>query len=97
MPVQAPHGADITIRVGKDIDIPAHRLILASRCKPLQAVLTNNSTLEDTHSGLTISFRVSTTSSPFFGHLLVAGVSPLSLLILFHYLYSDGLLAPWDR
>ncbi|KAL4065737.1 regulator of chromosome condensation 1/beta-lactamase-inhibitor protein II [Scleroderma yunnanense] len=74
-----------------------HRLILASRCKPLQAVLTNNSILEDTHSGLTISFRASTTSSPFLGYLLVAEVSPLSLLVLLHYLYSDDLLALWDR
>ncbi|KAL4061807.1 hypothetical protein J3A83DRAFT_4180677 [Scleroderma citrinum] len=97
MPVQAAHGADITIRVGKDIDIPAHRVILASRCKPLQAVLTNNSILEDTHSGLTISFRASTPSSPFLGSLLVAGVNPLSLLVLLHYLYSDDLLAPWDH
>ena len=95
MPIRAPHGADIAIRVGTGVEVPAHRLILASRCKPLQAVLTDNATLEDTHSGLLISFQASPT--PILGYLLVAGVSPLPFLILLHYLYSDNLLTPWDR
>jgi len=96
-PVRTAHGADVAIRIGTGVEVPTHKLVLASRCKPLQAVLTHNSTLEDTHSGLTISFQASPTSSPFLGYLLVAGVSPLSFLILLHYLYSDDILTPWDR
>lgn len=95
--VRAAHGADVVIRIGTAMEVPAHRLVLASRCKPLQAVLTHNSTLEDTQSGLAISFQKSPTSSPFLGYLLVTGISPLALLILLHYLYSDDLLTPWDR
>ncbi|KAL4061931.1 hypothetical protein J3A83DRAFT_4196580 [Scleroderma citrinum] len=82
-PVQAAHGANITIRVGKGMDVPAQ----THSCLTLQA----------SPSWLTISFRASTTSSPFLGYLLVAEVSPLSLLVLLHYLYSDDLLALWDR
>ena len=76
------------------VEVPAHRLILASRCKPLQAALMDNATLEDMHSVLSISFQGSSTSN--LGYLLVVGVSPLPFLIL-HYLCSDNLLMPWDR
>ncbi|KAI6032378.1 hypothetical protein BKA83DRAFT_106442 [Pisolithus microcarpus] len=76
------HDADIIVCVDKNFAFPAHRLVLAARCRPLRAVLSGGEPLKDKHTEMTISFL------PF--------PTPLSTLILLHYLYSDDLLALWD-
>ncbi|KAF9233712.1 hypothetical protein BU15DRAFT_53495 [Melanogaster broomeanus] len=95
----ANHGADLIVRVGPDFEIPAHRLVLAIRCPSLQPVLGGSAVIQDKSSK--ISARVSPGtlgSSPFPPPLLhFTGIVPLSFLILLHYLYSDDVLAVWDR
>ncbi|KAG6330631.1 hypothetical protein ID866_8458 [Astraeus odoratus] len=99
--IPATHGEDIIIRVGEVLEVPSHRLVLAARSKPLNTILTERSTLKDKHTDLAVSFSTPaklSPSSPIFCHLLVAGITnAVSFLILLHYLYSDDLLAPWDR
>lgn len=89
------HDADIMVCVDKNLAFPAHRLVLAARCRSLRAVLSGSEPLNDKH-GMTISFLPFVTSS-ILGYLHMTGVKPLSTLILLHYLYSDDLLALWDR
>ncbi|KAI5984725.1 hypothetical protein EDD15DRAFT_2374957 [Pisolithus albus] len=88
------HDADIVVCV-KNFAFPAHRLVPAARCRSLWAVLSGSEPLNDKH-GMTISFLPFSTS-PILGYLHMTGVKPLSTLILLHYLYSDDLLALWDR
>lgn len=89
------HDADIIVCVDKNFAFPAHRLVLAARCRPLRAVLSGGEPLKDKHTEMTISF-VPFPTSPILGYLHMTGVKPLSTLILLHYLYSDDLLALWD-
>ncbi|KAI6042195.1 hypothetical protein EDC04DRAFT_2866851 [Pisolithus marmoratus] len=90
------HGADIIVRVENNFAFPAHRLVLSARCMPLRAVLCGKKTLRDGHIEMTTTFLPFPASS-IIGHLQVTGVNPLSVLILLHHLYSDNLLALWDR
>lgn len=90
------HDADIIVRVEKNFAFHAHRLVLAARCKPLRTVLYGNEILKDKHIQMTINF-LPFPVSPILGHLHVTRVNPLSVLILLYYLYSDNLLALWDR
>jgi hypothetical protein len=92
-----PYGADTVISIGK-LFFPAHRSILAARSTPLLEVLSGGLIID---GSLTIKLLP---SKP--GHGLgaskitsvkVDGMNPLSILILLHYLYSDEVLAIWDR
>ncbi|KAI5999907.1 hypothetical protein EDD15DRAFT_2362415 [Pisolithus albus] len=49
------HDADIMICVDKNFAFPAHRLVPATRCRSLRAVLSGSEPLNDKH-GMTISF-----------------------------------------
>ncbi|KIJ65354.1 hypothetical protein HYDPIDRAFT_181161 [Hydnomerulius pinastri MD-312] len=94
------HGADLTVRVGRDFQIYAHRLVFATRCAPLQPVLKGDAELRDKASKISVTFSSASDSSPSSPHpelLHFKGVNPLTLLIFLHYLYSDGILAIWDR
>ncbi|KAI6124137.1 hypothetical protein EDD16DRAFT_1562681 [Pisolithus croceorrhizus] len=90
------HDADIVVCVDKNFAFPTHRLVLAARCRPLREILSGNEALKDKHVEMTINFLPFPTS-PILGYLHMTGVNPLSVLILLHYLYSDDLLALWDR
>ena len=92
-----PNGADTLITLGK-LSFPAHRAVLSAR---------SNSLLEVIGGGLITDGNLTAKllpSKP--GHglgvskitcLKMDGINPLSLLILLHYLYSDEVLAIWDR
>ncbi|KAI6166481.1 regulator of chromosome condensation 1/beta-lactamase-inhibitor protein II [Pisolithus thermaeus] len=92
----SPHDADIVVCVDKNFAFPTHRLVLAARCRPLREILSGNGALKDKHVEMTIN-SLPFPTSPILGYLHMTGVNPLSVLILLHYLYSDNLLALWDR
>ncbi|KAF8839385.1 hypothetical protein BDN67DRAFT_905719 [Paxillus ammoniavirescens] len=98
-PMDISHGADLIVRVGPNFETLAHRLILATRCTPLQPVLGGTAVLLDKYSEISVTFSPETLGvSPFMTPLLyVTGIAPLTFLILLHYVYSDELLAIWDR
>ncbi|KAF7295284.1 hypothetical protein MIND_01067600 [Mycena indigotica] len=86
------HGADVLVTAnGKEF--PAHRVILAARCKAFLSVLAGNPIRGD---------RITIKPVPITGNtgiklgLDFQGCAPMTILILLHYLYSDDLLAIWD-
>ncbi|KAF8141324.1 hypothetical protein EV363DRAFT_1203942 [Boletus edulis] len=87
------HGADVAVRIGTKFEIPAHRVILTARCMPLREVLGGDRVLCDKSSKISVAF----TPQPVPPVLQFTGITPLSLLILLHYLYADEVLAIWDR
>jgi hypothetical protein len=92
------HGADLAVRVGTKFEIPAHSVVLAARCIPLREVLGGDGVLCDKSSKISVTFTpklLGTSLVPPTLHF--TGISPLSLLILLHYLYADEVLAVWDR
>ncbi|KAG9308137.1 hypothetical protein JVU11DRAFT_12491 [Chiua virens] len=94
------HGVDLTVRVGDEFEIPAHRVILAARCAPLREVLGGHGAARDKSSKVSVTFmssNVSGSASSGSPVLQFTGTSPLSLLILLHYVYADEVLAIWDR
>ncbi|KAG8221195.1 hypothetical protein J3R82DRAFT_2760 [Butyriboletus roseoflavus] len=93
------HGADLTVRIGTRFEVPAHRVILAARCMPLREVLGGDGFLRDKSSEITVTFTPQLLdASPVVPPVLhFTGITPLSLLILLHYLYADEVLAVWDR
>ncbi|KAH7891012.1 hypothetical protein F5I97DRAFT_1964416 [Phlebopus sp. FC_14] len=86
------HGADLVACASADFSVPVHRLVLAARCAPIHNVLLGDLALRDKVTEVSVTF-----SSAAARYLHFTGVSPLTLLILLHYLYSDGILAIWDR
>ncbi|KAF9224282.1 hypothetical protein BS17DRAFT_780823 [Gyrodon lividus] len=95
-PTYSNCGADLTVRVGPNFEIPTHRLILATRCTPLQLVLGGKVVLRDKSSNICATFSPETSGiSPPLLHF--TGIASFTFLILLHYLYSDELLAIWDR
>ncbi|KAH7907312.1 hypothetical protein BJ138DRAFT_1092865 [Hygrophoropsis aurantiaca] len=96
-----PHGADIFVQLSSNAEFPAHRLILAARCPLLADVLSHGTTLHDKQSSIKILVKLSVSTSHSHSHtvprLQLTGCSPISVLIFLRYLYSDQLLAIWDR
>ncbi|KAJ7256495.1 hypothetical protein B0H12DRAFT_1112353 [Mycena haematopus] len=86
-------GADVIVLV-RALTFPAHRVILGARSPVLCGVLAG-SALRDTQSRITM--KASFTSGPVKLRLEVKGCEPITALILLDYLYSDELLAIWDR
>ncbi len=89
-----PHGADILILVQSAKQyLPAHSTILAARSPRLHSLLHGGPTLLDATSKSAL--RVVTTA----GHrcLVVTHFHPMTVLILLDYIYSDRVLAIWDR
>ncbi|KAI0761814.1 hypothetical protein BD413DRAFT_495525 [Trametes elegans] len=96
-PQSLPFGADLLVRVrSSDIDIPAHRAILAARSPVLCQVLADGKTVSDSRSNIVVQGPVSKDKSSRAG-LAFTGCHPLSVLMLFVYLYSDETLAVWDH
>ena len=80
------HGADIHIRTNNQY-IPAHRSIIAARCTVLRSVLDAAASevplisLEDRSSQLVIHLQQ---------------CSPITCMLLLHYLYTDNFPCVWD-
>ncbi|KAJ7632971.1 hypothetical protein FB45DRAFT_914037 [Roridomyces roridus] len=87
------HGADLMVHVSKRA-FAAHRVILASRSHVLCAVLSGTA-VQDQQSSITI--RVSAVPGPVPTRLDIKGCERITVLIFLEYLYSDDLLAIWDR
>ncbi|KAF8205776.1 hypothetical protein K438DRAFT_1918026 [Mycena galopus ATCC 62051] len=88
-------GADVMVHV-RALAFPAHRVILGARSPVLCGVLAG-SALRDTQAHITIKATSTPTSGPVRTRLDVKGCEPITVLILLEYLYSDELLAIWDR
>jgi hypothetical protein len=89
------------IHVQSGAAFPVHRIILASRCQVLESILSGSKQVGDPHSNIGIRL-LSAKPGPGLGVFKVARLSfsscrPLSILILLRYLYSDELIAVWDR
>ena len=105
------NGADILVRVrGEDgmmFAFPAHKLILAARSTVLERVLRGARTQTVKERKISISYEQRTSerqeriglvySSKTAPSLVVSGCHPLSVLIFVDYLYSDEVVAIWDR
>lgn len=89
------HGADLVVRVDSNFEIPAHRVVLVARCVPLREVLGACAGLSDNAPKVSLVFDPQESAAP--SELRFTGITPISLLILPHYLYTDEVLAVWDR
>ncbi|KAH0836900.1 hypothetical protein J3R83DRAFT_8715 [Lanmaoa asiatica] len=90
------HGADLAVRIGTIFEIPAHRVVLAARCMPLREIL-GGGVLHDKSSKVSVMFTPQVLDASLVHPVLhFVGITPLSLLILLHYLYADEVLAVWD-
>ncbi|KAJ6502123.1 hypothetical protein C8R45DRAFT_1190437 [Mycena sanguinolenta] len=86
-------GADIMVHV-RAFAFPAHRVILGARSSVLCGVL-GGSALRDAQSHIIIkAFPASGLTK---ARLELKGCEAMTVLILLDYLYSDELLAIWDR
>lgn len=90
------HGADLVVRIGTEFEIPAHRVVLATRCTPLRNVLGSHGILRDQSANVSVTFTTESDDSSTPPALNFVGITRLSLLILLHYLYADQVLAIWD-
>ncbi|KAJ7749583.1 hypothetical protein DFH07DRAFT_1035022 [Mycena maculata] len=89
----ARHGADVVVHVAKRA-FPAHRVILGARSHVFCAAL-GGAAVTDAQSSITI--KTAAISGPVRARLDIKGCEPITVLILLEYLYSDELLAIWDR
>jgi inhibitor of Bruton tyrosine kinase len=94
-----PHDADVLVCTASGAVFPAHRVILGARAWRLRAVLEDSKIIQD--GDLKISIRLSNAKSASTARRLTRiefnGCQPISVLIFLHYIYSDDLLAIWDR
>ncbi|KAJ8474411.1 hypothetical protein ONZ51_g7236 [Trametes cubensis] len=92
-----PFDADLVVHVqSSGIELPAHRVILAARSPVLCQVLADGKAVRDTRSNVSVQGHPGKASSQR-SRLTFTGCHPLSVLILFVYLYSDEPLAVWDH
>lgn len=94
-----PHGADVLVCTASGAVFPAHRVILGARAWRLRAVLEDSKIIQDRESKISIRLSsarpVSTTRR--LSQIEINSCHPISILIFLHYIYSDDLLAIWDR
>ncbi|KAI0369776.1 hypothetical protein BV20DRAFT_996250 [Pilatotrama ljubarskyi] len=96
-PGDMPFGADVLVHVqSTGIELPAHAVILSARSAVLCQVLAEGRNARDPRSSLTVQGHASKGPSRH-SRVTFAGCHPLSVLILFVYLYSDDPLAVWDH
>jgi hypothetical protein len=107
------HGADVMFDVdGKnEFSFPAHRVILAARSTVLEQVLGGGKGVKEGKIGLSLKNGIGASkqqkqhwqtpglfhSSSTAQHVVVSGCHPLTVLIFVDYLYTDVVLALWDR
>lgn len=84
------HGADVLVQTG--FDIPAHRIILSSRCLVLRDLMEGNTVIQS--AAITVQYHDIDTQLP---RLVVTGCHPMTVLLILEYLYSDDIPALWDR
>jgi len=93
------HGADVLVCTASGAVFPAHRVILGSRARGLRAVCEDSTVIQNTKSK--VSVRLSkprpTSATRSLPRVEFNGCQPISVLIILHFLYSDDLLAIWDR
>ncbi|KAF4611303.1 hypothetical protein D9613_007260 [Agrocybe pediades] len=99
--VRLPHGADTMIHVQSRAAFPAHRVVLGARSAVFAKLLSGSQPVGNAQSNLSIRV-LSAKPGPGLGvfrttRLEVLGCHPLTVLILLQYLYSDNVLAIWDR
>ncbi|KAF4569403.1 hypothetical protein EYR36_009193 [Pleurotus pulmonarius] len=106
--INVSHGADLVLHVApsKKAETPlflttAHRVILASRSRPLLRILSTPGTLS--LKGISVVVRFASlkvtdkaASNNLTNALQFEGCHPLAMLILLVYIYSDQLIPAWD-
>ncbi|KAH9921080.1 hypothetical protein B0H21DRAFT_767048 [Amylocystis lapponica] len=84
--------------VQSSFEFPAHRIILSARCTALEQILAGSRTVQDKETNIVIKVISSkNVSRPNLSNIVFTGCQPLSVLILVAYLYTDEVLAVWDR
>jgi hypothetical protein len=91
------HGADLVVQVVSGFAFPAHRLVLAARCVPLCGALAGSAASWNSGANLGIAVRLTQPKRTPVPRLMFSGCHAITALILVNYLYSDELLAIWDR
>ncbi|KAF5316733.1 hypothetical protein D9619_006824 [Psilocybe cf. subviscida] len=97
-----PYNSDTLLQLHSGETFPAHRVLLAARSSVLHTLFVDSQmSVNDPTTGISIRPLLSK-PGPGRGvlkitRLAVTNCNPLALLILMHYIYSDELLAVWDR
>lgn len=94
-----PYDADLMVHLQSGAAFPAHRVILAARSSILESVLEGSENINDSHSNIIIRL-LTAKPVPTANKVLrisISGCQTISALILMQYLYSDEVLAIWDR
>ena len=99
--IRLPHDADTMVHLQSGPVFPVHHVILAARSLVLETLFTDRQPLVDTQSKLSLKCLPSKPGPglgvPKLTCLMISGCHPLTVLIVLRYLYSDELLAIWDR
>jgi hypothetical protein len=94
-----PYGADVLVCTDSGAVFAAHRVILGARAWRLRAVLEDSKIIQDKTSKISIrlSDATHTSTTRTLARIEFNGCRPISVLIFLHFIYSDNLLAIWDR
>ena len=91
------HGADIVLSVDS-VAIPVHRTVIAARCAALAEVFSGRPFKRFAEAGCAaITITASTDEISRRPCLRVQGLTLLTVLVLLDYLYTDNIVAVWDR
>jgi inhibitor of Bruton tyrosine kinase len=96
MSISAHHGADILFKTGDSL-IPAHKALLIARVPVMRRILSGqplNCTTGQHKAKLSMVVDHSSSGHP---TIDVTGCSPMTILILCYYLYTDRVVTIWDR
>ena len=90
-PALLAYGADMFVQAG--LDLPVHRVVLAARSASLRSLI--EGCIPTIGEGsITAEYHGKSTSLP---RLIVTGCHSMSVLLMLEYLYTDDVLALWDR
>ena len=103
--IELPHGADMLVVCEQSGAVfPAHKVVLAARSEVLCRLLSTSSSVRDDKSGIGINSLPSVThpsrSGPIRMSLLglqITKASPLAILIILTFLYSNNIITVWDH
>jgi hypothetical protein len=90
------HGADAVLSIGS-ISVPVHRTIIAARSATLAGVFSGRPIKRPTEAGCSAITISVTDENPSRCSLRVHGLTLLTVLVLLDYLYTDNVVAVWDR
>ena len=99
--IRLPYDADVLVYLQSGQIFPVHRIILAARSRVMERFFSASILLEDSMTRISLRLLPSKLG-PGLGVrkltcLKIEGCHPITVLILFRYLYSDELVAIWDR